>query len=174
MLQQIVTHTPLYVWAILGFLVYRGVLASREREVDVKKLCIIPLVMLALSLQSVRASFGMDGAAPLLWLAGTAAGAVLGWRLSDMAGIAADPARGVLRQPGSWMPLAMMLSIFCLKYALAVSLAVAPSLLQQAVFVATACGLCGLFSGVLLGRLLRSLAVYRRSRDGLVRPLACR
>ena len=29
MLIQILTHTPLYVWAILAFLIYRGLVAMR-------------------------------------------------------------------------------------------------------------------------------------------------
>ena len=33
MIQQIVSHTPVYVWALLAFLLYRGYLASRDREV---------------------------------------------------------------------------------------------------------------------------------------------
>ena len=37
-MQQLFSHTPLYVWAILAFLVYRGVLASRVREVSLRKL----------------------------------------------------------------------------------------------------------------------------------------
>ena len=53
MLQQIFSHTPLYVWAILGFLVYRGVLASRTREVTLRKLFIVPLVWRALDLPSL-------------------------------------------------------------------------------------------------------------------------
>jgi hypothetical protein len=60
---QLLSHTPLYVWAILAFLVYRGTAAMRDREVEFRKLCIIPLVMLGLSLQDMSAKFGLDGLA---------------------------------------------------------------------------------------------------------------
>ncbi len=63
-----------------------------------------------------------------------------------------------------------MLSIFCLKYALAVSLAVAPELRHAPLFTLAVCALYGVFSGVFAGRLLRSLAVYYRA--GKVAALA--
>lgn len=163
MIQQIISHTPLYVWAILALLVQRGVSASRDREVSVGKLCVIPLVMAALSLQGIASAFGMHGVAPLAWLAGALAAAALQWRMGAPAGVTADAARGTLRQPGSWTPLALMLSIFCMKYALAVSLAMTPGLRHAPLFTLAVCALYGVFSGVFAGNLLRSLAVYQRA-----------
>ena len=135
MLQHIFSHTPLYVWAILGFLVYRGVLASRAREVTLRKLCIIPLVMLALSLSGVYGSFGLAGSAPFAWGAGALAGAALAWTLADARKIVAIPQRGSVQSPGSWLPLILMMSIFCMKYAVAVTLAIAPACARVATII---------------------------------------
>ena len=160
-MQQLFSHTPLYVWAILGFLVYRGVLASRAREVTLRKLCIIPLVMLALSLSGVHGSFGFDGLAPYAWAAGAQAGGLLAWGLSNPRKMTAHPERGTLQLAGSWLPLSLMLSIFCMKYAVAVSLAIHPAYAHATGFVLTVCLLYGVFSGLFLGGLLRTLSVYR-------------
>ena len=160
-MQQLFSHTPLYVWAILGFLVYRGVLASRAREVTLRKLCIIPLVMLAPSLSGVHGSFGFDGLAPYAWAAGALAGGLLGWGLSNPRKMTAHPERGTLQLAGSWLPLSLMLSIFCMKYAVAVSLAIHPAYAHATGFVLTVCLLYGVFSGLFLGGLLRTLSVYR-------------
>lgn len=165
-MQQIIHGTPLYVWAILAFLIQRGVMASRERELSLQKLCIIPLVMTGLSLQGIHASFGFGGVAPLAWLAGALLGGALGWRLIKPAAIVADTARASIRQAGSWLPLVLMLSIFCMKYAVAVALAITPALRQELGFVATAAALYGIFSGIFTGRLLRSLALYRQADQG--------
>ena len=164
MLQQIFSHTPLYVWAILAFLVYRGVLASRAREVTLRKLCIIPLVMLALSLSGVHGSFGFDGAAPFAWLAGALGGAALAWSLTDARKVTAIPERASVRRPGSWLPLALMLSIFCMKYAVAVTLAIAPAYAHAPGFVLPVCAAYGCFSGIFLGGLLRTVAIYRQAQ----------
>lgn len=161
MITQILQHTPLYVWAILAFLMYRGVLASRERDIDVRKMCIVPLVMLALSLEGVRGAFGFDGLAPLVWLVGALLGGTLAWRFSDASRIVADPRRGSVRRPGSWVPLMLMMAIFVMKYAVAVTLVIDPERRQQLAFMAVVCALYGIFSGIFVGALLRSLAVYR-------------
>lgn len=163
MLQHIFSHTPLYVWAILGFLVYRGVLASRAREVTLRKLCIIPLVMLALSLSGVQGSFGLAGVAPFAWAAGALAGVALAWSLTDARVIVALPGRGGVRLAGSWLPLILMLSIFCMKYAVAVTLAIAPAYAHATGFVVPVCLAYGGFSGIFLGGLLRTVAVYRQA-----------
>ena len=163
-MQQLFSHTPLYVWAILGFLVYRGVLASRAREVTLRKLCIIPLVMLALSLSGVHGSFGFDGLAPYAWAAGALAGGALAWGLSNPRKMTAHPERGTLQLAGSWLPLSLMLSIFCMKYAVAVSLAIHPAYAHATGFVLTVCLLYGVFSGIFLGGLLRTLAVYQAAQ----------
>ena len=163
-MQQLFSHTPTYVWAILAFLVYRGVLASRAREVTLRKLCIIPLVMLALSLSGVRGSFGFDGVAPFAWAAGALAGGLLAWSLTDARKLTACPERGTLRLAGSWLPLTLMMSIFCMKYAVAVSLAIHPAYAHATGFVLFVCVAYGCFSGIFLGGLLRTLSAYRTAQ----------
>ena len=162
-MQHIFSHTPLYVWAILGLLVYRGVLASRAREVSLRKLCIIPLVMLALSLSGVQGSFGFAGSAPFAWAVGALAGAALAWMLTDPRKIVAIPQRASVRRPGSWAPLILMMSIFCMKYAVAVTLAIAPGYAHETGFSVPVCLAYGGFSGIFLGGLLRTGAVYRQA-----------
>ncbi len=172
MIQQIIQHTPLYVWAILALLMYRGLAASKQRQTSIKKLYIIPVVMLLLSLQGMYSSFGLSGWAPLAWLSGAAAGAALAWYLIDPANISADPQQGMIHQPGSWAPLMLMMAIFCMKYLVAVILAMNPARQHQLVFVIPVCALYGLFSGIFLGNLLRSLSVYRRGQTNNAAKLA--
>lgn len=161
MLFQILTHTPVYVWAILAFLVYRGVLASREREMSVGRMLVIPVLMLALSLQAIATQFGVASVAMLAWAIGAAA-AALPCRMSGAGRACAGSAPGTVRLRGSWAPLALMMAIFAIKYALAVVLAIQPGLAGSSVFAAAACGLLGLVNGCFLGRLAADLAVARR------------
>jgi hypothetical protein len=161
MLLQILSHTPLYVWAILAFLVARGVAASRTRDVKFAHGFIVPLVMLALALQGVLGSFG-GGTAALAWLAALALTAALTWRLVDPLRIEARRVDGIIRERGSWQPLVLMLAIFCAKYAVNVALAVAPQLRGSASFTVAACVLFGAFNGIFIGKLLRNASLYLR------------
>jgi len=154
MLSNIVTHTPLYVWAILAFLVSRGVMAMRERELAFKSLYIIPLLMLLLSLQYISMKFGL---APLplgAWLAGACVAGALAWRMGA-ARISAGSAPGRVTVAGSALPLLLMVSIFFTRYATAVALAIAPELAGQSLFMIAVCLLFGAFNGLFLGRLAR-------------------
>ena len=161
MLQQILTHTPLWVWAVLVFLLYRGLLASVDREIALKRVFVIPVVMFALALQGIVSGFGAVPAAASAWFACMLAGVALAWRAFDRDSVRIDPLRRVISQRGSWTPLLLMMGIFCTKYLVGVTLAMTPQLRQEAAFVMTVCALYGVFNGIFIGRLMRIFAIYR-------------
>ncbi|VXB44778.1 DUF6622 family protein [Massilia sp. 9I] len=159
-MSQILTHTPVYVWAILAFLVFRGVLALRERDITITRMTIIPAVMLVLALQSIGARFGLGSVAMAAWLAGTALIALQRWTFGGSR-VTAGSVPGSLRIRGSWTPLLMMLSVFVIKYAMAVVQAVQPQVALGAGFAVGTCGLLGLCNGYFLGQLARDIAAAR-------------
>lgn len=161
MLPQIIGNTPVWVWALLAFLVYRGLVASVGQETALKKLFIVPLVMLGLSIQGIASSFGASLMAAPVWLAGMAAGVLAAWILFSLDSVIVRPERGTVFQHGSWLPMFLMMGIFLTKYAVAVCLVMSPQLKQHAGFVISICVLYGIFNGVLIGRLLRIVAIYR-------------
>jgi hypothetical protein len=165
MLQHILVKTPVYVWAILAFLIYRGVLAARDRDITLTRMLVIPLLMLVLALQSIAMQFGVASVAMLAWAAGTVAVALQRWTFGR-ARLAPGSAADTLRIRGSWTPLAMMMAVFLIKYALAVALAIRPGMAADAVFGGTVCGLLGLCNGYFLGQLARDLASGRRILQG--------
>ncbi len=165
MLQQILVKTPLYVWAILAFLIYRGLLAARDRDVSVARMLVIPALMLVLALQAIAAQFGVASVGMAAWAAGTGLMLLQRWKFG-VAGVTPGAAPNSVRIRGSWAPLAMMVAVFLIKYALAVVLAIRPHLADEAVFAATACGLLGLCNGYFLGQLARGLAEVRILRAG--------
>lgn len=160
MMQQIISHTPTYVWALLAFLVYRGVLASRERDIALRALFIIPAVMLWLSLSSMSEHGALGGGVWGVWLLGMLAGAALTWKLGSRIVVAVDRAAGTVRQRGSWTPLMLMMAIFVTKYVVAVLTAMHPELQQHLVFATAVTMLFGLFNGVFVGRLARYMGAW--------------
>lgn len=165
MIMQILSHTPLYVWAILAFLVLRGVLALRERDITVTRMGIIPLVMLVLALQSIASRFGLGSLALVTWLLASAAMALQRW-IFGASRVTPGSTPGSLRMAGSPLPLLLMLSVFVIKYAVAVVQAVQPQLAQGNGFALGACGLLGLCNGWFLGQLACDLAAARRLAGG--------
>jgi len=160
MLQQIVMHTPAYVWAILAVLVWRGTAALREREMKLRSLFIVPAVMLALSLQGVLVKFGSNAIALATWAAAAAGTALLVWKFGrSRTTPGATPGSVIVH--GSRVPLAMMMAVFFTKYAAAVLLAVLPHARHDALVAAGVCALFGVFNGCFLGRLARDVAALR-------------
>ena len=160
MLNQIVSHTPAYVWGILAFLVLRGVLAMRTREIGVNKLFIIPIVMLVLSLQDIGVKFGFGGVAVTMWALALATTIALMWQFStDRVAPAGKAGRVIVR--GSPFPLALMMGIFITKYIATIVVAVQPHLRQDLLFTVMDCALFGVFNGYFLGRLARDVKAYQ-------------
>jgi hypothetical protein len=160
MLIQILTHTPFYVWAILAFLIQRGMIAMRDRDLELRKLVMIPAVMLLRSLQDIRPKFGLGGWALAAWAA-AAAGMALAAGLAGSERIAASTVPGHVRVRGSRLPLVMMMAVFFTKYVASVTLAVAPQLRHDTLFACAVCGLFGVFNGWFIGRLAGDLASVR-------------
>ena len=161
MLNQLISHTPVYVWAILGFLILRGVIAMRTREFGVNKLFIIPVVMLVLSLQDIAAKFGLGGMALAAWCAAAAATLVLVWKRGAVR-VTPGATSGRIVVRGSAWPLATMMAIFVTKYAASVAVAVQPLLRHDLLFTAFLCALYGVFNGYFLGRLANDFGTYQR------------
>src|SRR5436305_877160 len=66
----ILTHTPLWVFALLVYLVWQGILSLRPRTMPIWRLMIVPAVFIAMGLSRI-ALHPDDGPWPLLsWLAG--------------------------------------------------------------------------------------------------------
>lgn len=168
MLNNLLTHTPAYVWLILALVVARGVVALRERETTLKKLCIIPAIMLPVALLDIARKFGLDGLPLSAW--GLAVVAAM-WAVWSLGGrrIAAGSTPDTVRVGGSVMPLLLMLLIFAVKYATTVMLVVSPALLHGAAVTAAACALMGGANGWFFGRLLRDVADARAVGGGMAK-----
>jgi hypothetical protein len=161
MIQQIISHTPVYVWALLAFLIYRGWLASQDRESSLRKIALIPLVMVALALTSLNSSGPLGDGVWVLWALGATASAAAIWQLAT-GDIVVNRAAGTIVQRGSWMPLALMIAIFITKYTVAVMSAIHPELPHSLAFTTAIALLYGVFNGLFLGRLARYAAAWLR------------
>ncbi|BBB63701.1 hypothetical protein UNDKW_5428 [Undibacterium sp. KW1] len=163
MLNQIISGTPMYVWAILGFLAYRGIKSSVDRELTVRAVVIIPLVMLALSVQGILSGFGADPVVMAAWLATMTAGAAVSWNMVSDKNVRILADKGTVFYRGSWGPLVMMMSIFVMKYVVNVALHVNPALHSNMLFAVISTALFGLFNGLFLGKMLRVLIMYKQA-----------
>ncbi len=156
----ILQHTPVWVWGLLTGLIALGLWQTRDREMTMVRVTVLPLVLIALSLSGVFSAFGHFPVALGGWAAGVGAALAIGRQLVSVRGAHWSGQAGRLHVPGSWLPLVLIVGLFCIKYFAGAGLAMHPALATDTTFA----GLCslayGTFSGLFLARAmqLRGLA----------------
>lgn len=165
MILHILTRTPIWVWFLLALLLGLGWNQTRTRSLTLKRMIIVPLVMLGLALSGLSNAFGTDLPVLLTWLLSLACSAMFIRRLHLPTGHVYDAQSQRFTVPGSFLPLVLILSIFVTKYALAVVLAIQPGLAHELGFSLACATLFGMMNGVFFGRTLRLMRLYRTGRD---------
>jgi hypothetical protein len=154
--EQIVVHTPLWVWPLMLLVLWLGWLGLRPRVLPPARLAILPLVSLATSLAGIAQS-PLPGLAAAGWAAGLLLALPVGyavgsrraarWRLED----------GRLEMAGGWFALVFGVSIFATRYAQGVLSALMPGLRSDPLWLVLSGGIGGVVCGIGLGWLANLL-----------------
>jgi hypothetical protein len=152
MLMQIVTHTPPWVWGLLAALIALGLSQAVSRRMSLVRVTVLPLVLLVLSLAGVLSTFPHMIVPLAAWAAGLLVALAAGRSLVRPRGARWDAGSASFHVPGSWLPLALILALFMLKYTVGVALALQPGLGRELGFDASVGAAYGLFSGLFLAR----------------------
>jgi fucose 4-O-acetylase-like acetyltransferase len=155
MFTKIMLNTPFWVWILLAALLALGYSQTSSRSIGLRRLVIISVAMIVLSLYGTVSAFGPSPLVLGAWLAACAVVVSLVVLRPAPKGTAYDGLRGSYTLPGSWLPLFITLGIFCTKYAVGVTLAMHPSMAGHTLFAVLVSMLYGLFSGFFAGRALR-------------------
>lgn len=162
MISQIISHTPTWVFALFFALIYFGFQQTQARTATIKRMVILPVVMLGLSFSGVSSSFNQSSTSLICWTAALATGALITLALINTREVRYFPETRTLHLPGSWLPLFLMMSIFVTKYAVGISVARNPTLMDSSTFVAVASFFYGLWSGMFAGRTVKIIGSQSR------------
>ncbi len=121
-LVAILSHTPLFVWAIFAFLLWQGERSLHRRTRPVWSMALVPVIF-GLTDFVLLARTGMDAISVLLWFAVAAMAFPLG-RATGPQRIAGSSGSAVWA--GSPVPLIRNLSVFAAHYAFSVAQALHP------------------------------------------------
>ncbi len=160
----ILSHTPLWVWAALGYVLVVGWMRTRDRVMAPWRVLVLPAIVTALVI------YGLVAGATPLTLLGFASGAVAG----ALAGLAVARRRpavltddGKLATKGDWLPLALVVGIFTVRYAQGVTLGIDPAIGANPAFVLGSAIVSGLFAAMMVARTLGTLpAAFFRGIGG--------
>ena len=159
MLLQILKGAPTWVFGLFFALLAIGFVQTRSRTVSAGRLTLLPGAFIAFSLYGVVAAFGAQPLELLAWAAGIGTAVMLGRLLKQPSRARWDASARLFHVPRSWMPLALMMTVFFARYAIAVSMAMRPGLARDALFAVGASFVYGLLSGAFLARALKVLAL---------------
>jgi uncharacterized membrane protein len=153
MIAQILSNTPLWVWALLASLVALGYSQARTRTASLGRVAIMPIVMTGFSIYGTFSTFGhslMLSSVLMTW--GVAAAAVFSLVAKGQGAGSYDAGSRMFTLPGSWAPMVLILGIFLTKYVANVAVAIRPELVNNEVFALGQAGLYGAFTGIFSGR----------------------
>jgi len=157
------SHVPSWVLAVFLLLLVLGAWQARPRTLSPAAPAAVAAVMVCLSLYGVFGSFGAAPAPLAAWVAGMAVSVAGGARLFAPRELARAPGSAGIRQPGSWLPLGLMLGIFAARFAIGFAAGIGSSIVTRPWFAPAAGLVFGLLSG---GFLARALAIVRFARAG--------
>ena len=162
-MQEIIAHTPLWVFALFFVLVALGMQQTRSRTVTLQRLTLLPLAILALSFYSVWTTFHGNALAAACWLGAVLVTVVasLGFNLARGASYSAATRSFVI--PGSRLPLALMTGIFFTKYGVGIMLARHGELATVEAFAAAVSLVYGFWSGMFFSRTAQIVAAHGRA-----------
>lgn len=151
----LITHTPFWVWPLLAALVFLGLRQTLTQQASLRRITLVPLILVGLSLMGTAQAFGGQVLALLVWFKVAVS---MAWWVQQRPlaeGTRYDLASERFTLPGSWVPLGLMMGIFITKYAVGATQALNPALLQQTPVAVGVSALFGLCSGILVGRAIR-------------------
>lgn len=162
MLIEILKRTPSWVFVLFIVLLALGFSQTRARTVSRGRIAILPVAMIALSLYGIVSDFGVVIACLASWIVGIAIAVAVGVKLASPHGVTFSAATRSFSVPGSRVPLALIMIIFFMKYAVGVMVARHVAIVTEPGFIVSTGVSYGFFSGLFLARAI----VIARSAAG--------
>jgi Family of unknown function (DUF6622) len=156
----IITHTPIWAWILLAYLVWQGARAMQPQTTTIWRALIVPAIFIVWGLS--RLGFGQQaGTAPLLaWIA--AALVMLPIGVLTPRPFEVDHATGRIKRAGSVFPLVRNIIVFAAQYSVAVIAAIHTDDRAMAAIVGRA--ISGATSGYFIGSTIAMLRQYWKQR----------
>ncbi|HEX7641634.1 MAG TPA: DUF6622 family protein [Burkholderiaceae bacterium] len=161
-MQEILAHTPRWVFGLFIGLVALGIMQAKTRSVTMQRLTLLPLAMLGLSFYGVWNTFSGSVLGVTCWLGAALLTAVASQRIDFARGVRYVPEQRNFIMPGSWLPLALMMGIFFTKYGVGIVLARHGEWRDIDGFAAIVSLVYGFWSGMFFGRTAQIVVVHGR------------
>ncbi len=159
---QILMYTPRWVFGLLAGLVVLGLMQVRTRQVPIQAVFIAPVSMMMMSLIGTFMDLGFTWITISCWLLGAASVTISLVKFFNNSTVSYDRTVRKLRLQGSWIPLFVIMIIFCTRYALGMSIGMNLNLVHEFYFAPVMSFVLGALSGYFIAQGIKYLQVVRR------------
>jgi hypothetical protein len=154
MMLDILRDTPLWVWCVAGFVLWRGHTLTRPQITSGSRLFTLPAAFLAISLAAAVTTFNASVSIIVAWVLGALTAAFAWVSRPQPTDLLFNRQNRTYRVPGSWAPLVLIIAAFCARYAIGIALARHGDLRDSTLFCVSSAFIFGGISGAFLGRAL--------------------
>ncbi|WP_110954897.1 DUF6622 family protein [Anaerosinus massiliensis] len=163
---QIVMHTPIWVYILLLYLIFVGVRAAKTRVTKLYHIVIMPMILFTMSiLMLVGTITECNGVVVGSWSIGLVIGSIGGWRQVKNNEIQVDRKNWLIRIPGSWSSMWIILLIFAIRYYFGYQKAILSIVVEQLWFKVSILGSSGLCTGLIIGKMLRYFVCFKNAES---------
>jgi hypothetical protein len=157
----IITHTPLWAWILLAYLIWQGLKGMQPRTTTIWRALIVPVIFILWGLSRIGLSQQVNPLSLAAWIA--AALLLIPVGILTPRPFEVDHTTGLIKRPGSIFPLIRNLVVFALQYTVAVLAAIHAD--DYAIGAIVGRAVSGATSGYFVGSSIALLREYRRKRD---------
>ena len=161
---EIVSHTPVWVWGLLAYLVWMGWKARRPARVRLGRLALVPGLLAVMGVHELVRLFQPSVLHFAFWGMGLAIGIPAGMALIRRLRISVD-ADGMLCRPADHTALPLILATFALRYAFAAASVIWTGITANPWFAAADLVSGGFFVGIFAGKFLQYARAYAQQRE---------
>jgi putative Mn2+ efflux pump MntP len=158
---QILTHTPIWVYILLIFLIYRCILTLKPRIIPLKKIFILPAVFIFLSIHTLFTVELYAVTFIIIAIVLAILGFIGGWFHIRSQKIEIDREHQLIYQQGSWLTLVLVLLIIICKFYIGFALAMTHHIQLHQQLLIFIYAVSGATVGLMLGRTAHYLYVYQ-------------
>lgn len=162
---EILGKTPIYAWVILVVLLKRGMNASKDTVLSIKRMLIFPIIFIVWGLEKVINGFAFPGVSILIYITSAFPGIAIGYVLYKhfrQFYLKDD----IVYRTGTYMPMVIMMLNFFVKYVLNVVMSIDSQVYNNLEFNLFYAIICGVLVGLSIGGIVQAARFVTSGKIG--------
>lgn len=151
---QTAINTPWWVYVLLVIFLKIGISASKTSVISIKKLFLIPTILGVITIETLINNIGFSLFVLSIFSVSLLMGVALGWLQATKQSLSFDQAKRLVKVPGTWSVMAIIIIIFSSKYYFGYELSTDSEIVNNIYFRLAFIGVNAVCTGLFTGKLI--------------------